>query len=100
MKKAIILIVTILALTFTAEAAKPRVKASVRKVVYCTDLDCENCAKKIKENVSFEKGVKDLSVNVADKTVEIKFDEAKNDTLALRKAINKLGYKAKVIDFE
>jgi len=76
------------------------VKPLIKKVIYCTDLDCENCAKKISENVSFEKGVKDLSVDVPTKTVEIRFDSNKTDTLLLKKAINKLGYEAKVIEYE
>ena len=100
MKKAIILIISILALVCSANAAKPRTKASVHKVVYVTTLDCENCAKKIRENVSFEKGVKDLKVDVPTKQVAVAFDSAKTDTLALRKAINKLGYKAKVVSYE
>lgn len=75
-------------------------KPVVKKVVYCTDLDCENCAKKIRENVSFEKGVKDLSVDVPTKTVEIQFDLNKTDTLQLKKAINKLGYEAKVVEYK
>lgn len=76
------------------------VKPIIKKVVYCTDLDCENCAKKIRENISFEKGVRDLSVDVPAKTVEISFDSNKTDTVQLRKAINKIGYEAKVIEFE
>lgn len=76
------------------------VKPVIKKVVYCTDLDCENCAKKIRENVSFEKGVKDLSVDVPTKTVEIQFDSLKTDTLKLRKSINSLGYSATVASYE
>jgi len=79
-----------------AKTAKPVLK----KVVYRTDLDCENCAKKIRENVSFEKGVKDLSVDVPTKQVTISFDSARTDTLALRKSINRLGYKASVVSYE
>ena len=49
---------------------------------------------------NFEKGVKDVSVNLPDQTVKIVFDESKTDTLTLAKAIRKLGYEAKVIEFE
>jgi len=79
-----------------AKTAKPALK----KVVYATSLDCENCAKKIRENVSFEKGVKDLKVDVPTKQVTVSFDPAKTDTAALRKSINKLGYKARVVSYE
>ena len=99
--KRILSILFILALcTNVSYAAKPKQKAVLRTVVYITDLDCEDCAKKIRENVSFEKGVKDLKVSVEERTVEVKFDESKNDTLKLRKSLNKLGYQAKVLKFE
>lgn len=98
MKKTVTLIAAALVcLSFTMAAAS---KKEIRRVVYQTNLHCEKCAEKIRENVSFEKGVKDLKIDVDAKKVEIKFDAEKNDTLSLRKAINKLGYSAKVIEFE
>lgn len=87
-------------ISFTLSASPKKPKASTKTVVYQTTLDCEKCAKKIMENVSFEKGVKDLKVDVPTKQVTVTFDSAKTDTLALRKSINKLGYKARVIAFE
>lgn len=98
--KKIAAFICIILLCVSAFAAKPRTKAVVRRAVYVTDLDCEDCAKKIRENISFEKGVKDLKVDVEKRTVDVKFDAAKNDTLSLRKAMNKLGYSAKVVVFE
>ena len=85
-----------LACVFTASKPKP-VK---RTVVYCSSVDCKNCEKKVMENISFEKGVKDVSVDLSEQTVKIVFDEAKTDTTTLAKAIRKLGYEAKVIKFE
>lgn len=85
-----------LACVFTASKPKP-VK---RTVVYCSSVDCKNCEKKVMENISFEKGVKDVSVDLSEQTVKIVFDEAKTDTTNLAKAIRKLGYEAKVIKFE
>ena len=56
------------------------------------EIDCENCAKKITENVSFEKGVKDLKVSVADQTVALKYDAAKTSEAVLKASIEELGY--------
>ena len=81
-----------------ATAAKP--KTVKRTVVYGSTVECKNCEKKVLENISFEKGVKDVSVDLSDQTVKIVFDEAKTDTLTLAKAIRKLGYEAKVVKFE
>ena len=74
--------------------------ASLVQVTFVTSLDCGHCATKIKENVSFEKGVKDLSVDVPTKTVTITYNPAKTDTLKLGKAIRDLGYTAKVVDMK
>lgn len=87
-----------LALTLVFTAAKP--KPVKRTVVYCSTVDCKNCEKKVMENISFEKGVRDVSVDLEQKTVSVVFDESKTDTLTLAKAIRKLGYGAQVIKFE
>jgi len=99
MKKVIFTLIVLTALSVMNVGAKNQ-KAKLDTVVYCTSLDCEQCAKKIRENVSFEKGVKDLKVDVNTKMVEIQFEASKTDTLQLRKAINKLGYEARVVDYK
>ncbi|MCQ2177718.1 MAG: heavy-metal-associated domain-containing protein [Bacteroidales bacterium] len=68
-------------------------------VVFLTNLECGHCKKKIEENISFEKGVKDLRVDIESKKVEITFDSAKTDTLKLGNAIRHLGYKAEVVSY-
>ncbi|MBO7510222.1 MAG: heavy-metal-associated domain-containing protein [Bacteroidales bacterium] len=67
--------------------------AAFSNVTFVTNLHCQKCAQKIEENVSFEKGVKDLKVNVPEKTVYIRYDSTKTDIPTLTKAIEKLGYK-------
>jgi len=99
MRKTIFTIIAVIAISVLSVGAKNQ-KVQLNRAVYLTSLDCENCAKKIRENVSFEKGVKDLKVDVPTKTVEIQFDVQKTDTLQLKKAINRLGYDARLVDFE
>ena len=67
--------------------------ASFSNVTFVTDIDCQKCAQKIEDNIVFEKGVKDLKVNVPEKTVYIQYDSTKTDVGTLTKAIEKLGYK-------
>lgn len=85
-----------LACVFISSTDKPE----RRKVVYSSNVDCESCQKKVMENIAFEKGVKDVSVDIEKETVSIVFDESKTDTLKLSRAIRRLGYEAKVIKFE
>ena len=70
------------------------------QVVFATSIHCANCGKKVQENIAFEKGVKDLKVDVPTKQVTITFNPAKTDTVKLKKAINKLGYDAVVVDYK
>lgn len=77
-------------------SAKP--KTPVRRVVFDTTIDCDACVRKVTENVSFEKGVKDLKAELSDHSVTIDYNPEKTDTLKLAKALRKLGYEAKVID--
>lgn len=68
-------------------------KKETKKVVFHVGgLHCQNCVKKVKENISFEKGVKALEVDLEKKTVTITYDPAKTNEATLRKAIEKLGY--------
>ncbi|MBQ1649003.1 MAG: heavy-metal-associated domain-containing protein [Bacteroidales bacterium] len=73
---------------------------AIVQVVFATSIHCANCGKKVQENISFEKGVKDLKVDVPTKQVTVTFNTAKTDTTKLKKAINKLGYSAEVVEYK
>ncbi len=72
-------------------------KKEVKTVVFKVGLHCQNCVKKVKENISFEKGVKGLEVSLDNKTVTVTYDPTKTDVPTLKKAIEKLGYKAEAV---
>ena len=62
-------------LSVTAVLAK-----DIRVVVFkVSQMHCENCEKKVKNNMRFEKGVKELSTELKDKTVSITYDAEKTD---------------------
>lgn len=69
-------------------------KAKTETVVYDVALHCASCKAKVEKNIPYEKGVKDLVVDLPNKTVTVTFDPTKNTAEGLRKAIEKLGYKA------
>lgn len=76
-----------------AMSAKP--KKELITVVYDVHLHCESCVNKVVENLSYEKGVKDLKVSLEDQTVTVTFDPKKTDETKIMAAIEALGYKAK-----
>jgi copper chaperone CopZ len=67
-------------------------KGEIKEVTFNVHLHCENCVKKVQENIAFEKGVKDLHVCLEDQTVSLKYDAAKTSEETLKRAIEKLGY--------
>lgn len=72
-----------------------KVKGEIKEVTFSVHLHCENCVKKVQDNVAFEKGVKDLHVCLEDQSVSLKYDSAKTSEETLRKAIEELGYEVK-----
>ena len=73
----------------------PAAKAKTETVTFSVNgMHCKNCVKKITENISFEKGVKDLKTDLAKKTVTVTFDPEKTSADKLAAALRKLGYEA------
>lgn len=95
MKKTIIIIMTALMAFAMSSYAGPKKKVEPMEVTFSVHLHCANCVKKVQENISFEKGVKDLHVCLEDQIVYLKYDPAKTSEEKLKVAIEKLGYKVK-----
>ncbi len=89
MKKLLILMLA-LAMGVGVASAQEKAQKKTETVKFTTDLDCENCAKKILNVIPFKKGVKDCVVDVAAKTVEVTFDTRKTNAETLVKELNKI----------
>lgn len=89
MKKILILMLA-LTLGVGASFAQEKTQKKSETVTFQTDLDCENCAKKILNVIPFKKGVKDCVVDVATKTVEVTFDPRKTDAAKLEAELKKI----------
>ena len=81
-------------LTATAALAK-----DIKTVVLTTnpEMHCENCEKKIKSNLRFEKGVKVIETDLRTKTVTIKYDADKTTVDNIIKGFKKIKYEAKEV---
>lgn len=53
---------------------------------------CGNCEKKVKDNIRFEKGVKDIKTNLDDHTVTITYDADKTTVENLVNGFKKIKY--------
>lgn len=80
-----------LAMAAIAASAK-----DIKTVVFTTtpQMHCQSCENKIKGNLRFEKGVKDIQTNVEAQKVFVTYDADKTTETKLQKAFEKFGYKA------
>lgn len=77
--------------------AADKKKADFKEVTFVTSIECRNCVKKVEAKLPYEKGVKDLKINLDDRTVWIKYDASKTNSEKLAAAIVKLGYTAEEV---
>ena len=112
--KYIVMIVAALMLAFapvkgmnrpTTDAAKAGMgmevkgKKEIRVLVVTTtpEMHCKNCEKKIKENIRFEPGVRNIETSLERQQVTITYNADKTDAKKLCEAMDKIGYTAKVV---
>lgn len=102
MKLRKLLIVLLLAVpvgsTLRAVAPVEAVAAAkeIKTVVFRTKLHCQNCCRKVEENISFVKGVKDLRVSLENQEITVKYDASKTTAEKLAAEIRSLGYPAEI----
>lgn len=94
MKKIFFILAVVLAGSVsTALASSPKESSDTTIVVKVSPaMHCENCEKKIKGNIRFERGVKSIVTDREAQTVTIKADKKKVSKEGLEKAFGKIGY--------
>lgn len=94
-----ILIISIIAVfmaTLSVEAQNKKTNHN-KTVTFEVTMTCENCKKTIEKNIAFEKGMKDMKVDLDNKLVTLTFDSRKNNEQKIIEAFSKLGYDAVVM---
>ena len=95
MKKIILMCLVALFGIGIANAQEP--KKNEKKTVtteFVTDIDCAGCAKKVNNTIPYEKGVKEVKVDVDTKIVTVTYDPTKTNNETLVKAFSKIKIKA------
>lgn len=93
--KQLILIAALLLGGVAAQAQKAQTKSNekaVKEVTFNCNVHCQACEAKIMKNLPYEKGVKDVSVDLDKKQVTVKYRADKNTDADLIAALNRLGY--------
>ncbi len=72
----------------------------IKTVVVTTtpQMHCANCEKKIKHNIRFEKGVKEIETSIPDQTVTITYDADKTSVEKLIEGFKKFDYMARPVE--
>lgn len=69
-------------------------KKKVETIEIQSSVVCGMCEERVIENMAFEKGVKDVKVDLETKMITIEYKTNKTDEETLKKAITKIGYDA------
>ena len=91
LRSILIAVAFLFALNVVSAQEKKR-KGKEEQVVFSVNMHCENCEKRIKKNIPYEKGVNDLTTDLNKHLVTIKYKTAKTNKDNLKMAIEKLGY--------
>ena len=62
------------------------------------EMHCSSCENKIKSNLKFEKGIKDIQTDLTSKTVTIQYDADKTNVENIIAGFKKINYVATVAD--
>ena len=88
----------IFALSFSAALLAKDIKTAVFSTY--PEMHCENCEKKIKGSLRFEKGIKNIITDLKTKTVTIEYDADKTNIQNIIKGFKKIKYEAKEVKKE
>lgn len=93
MKKIVLLTMLILMVIPISRAQKNNSTSKTPEiVVFTVNMDCHNCVEKITKQLTFEKGVRDLYVNLENQVVAVKFRPDKTNKAHLKKVLEKMEY--------
>ena len=93
MKKILVICAALLMGTSAVMADNKPEKKTVT-TVFCTDIDCDHCKAKVMNTIPFEKGIKDVQVDVPTKKITVTYDPSKNSDDGLVRAFAKIKVKA------
>jgi Copper chaperone len=92
MKKILIITLALITLNFAANAQEKKVNKISEVTFSVPDMHGEHCKQEIEKSIPFEKGIKDVIVDIKENTVKIKYDNTKTDVTKIKTAFKKIGH--------
>jgi len=75
--------------------AQERVNNREAQIVFVVNMDCHACEQKVKKNIPYERGVRNLTTDLEKQLVSITYRTNRTDKERLKKSIEKLGFTCK-----
>ncbi len=92
MKTKLFLVLTAVLAVITVACAQSDKKLAT--LTMKSSVVCGQCKDRIEAGLAYEKGVKDVSVDLEKKDVTVKYNPEKTTPAAIRQALSKIGYDA------
>ncbi|MCM1290463.1 MAG: cation transporter [Prevotella sp.] len=72
----------------------------IKEVVLTTEpeMECANCENKIKNQLRFEKGIKEINTDIPSQTITLKYDADKTTVDKLKASLLKIGYESREVE--
>lgn len=80
-------------LIYTTAFADNQEEKKIEHVTFHVEMDCMECVKRIEKNIPFEKGVKNLEVDLKNQIVKVSYKTKVTNKEQLKTAIEKLEFK-------
>ncbi len=96
--KNLILTIVVIALTAisTSALAASKSKKNLATVNLTATIDCHHCVEKVMNFMPYQKGVKNVEVDLPTKQIEVEYDVRKADTTTIIKYLKKIDIDAQV----
>ena len=91
MKRFVLMVAVISGMMFMSSNVEAR-GPKTETVNFWVSIHCSSCQQRIMENLPFERGVRDISIDIETKSVEVVYNTKRTDSKKIRQAIEKLGY--------
>jgi copper chaperone CopZ len=98
-RKFSMLFAAILLIGWTSLNGQSPLKETV-KLKIKTSMTCDGCKETLFDGLAYEKGIKDLDINLESNTITVTYQTWKNDSTSIKNIIKDLGYVAEVVNFK
>lgn len=90
----VVRLVLIMVVVLSAAMSVNAQKKNEKTVIFNANLHCESCKAKVEKNIPYEKGVKDLKVDMKTQTITVTFREDKNTTEKLAESHREIEHRS------